>query len=149
MLKFSKLCEVKSPNRGTPGSAGIDFFVPTKFNDGKPFLLHPGKDILIPTGIKANIPSGFALIGFNKSGISIKKKLRVGANLVDEDYAGEIHIHLFNDNEFSVEINPDEKILQFVLIPINYAKIQEVPIDELFVDKYTERGAGWMGSTNK
>ena len=146
-LKFSKVREVKSPNRGTPGSAGIDFFVPSDFNDGNTFLLHPGKDVLIPGGVHCNIPEGYALIAFNKSGVATKKKLDIAAAVCDSDYCGEIHIHLFNFGEFTAEINPGDKITQFLLIPIDHRLPVEVPFEELYKNKESERGAGGFGST--
>lgn len=149
VLKFSKVCEVKSPCRGTPGSAGIDFFIPAGFNEGNPFLLHPGKDIVIPTGIHVNVPEGYAFIAHNKSGVAIKKKLRLGADTVDSDYCGQIHIHIFNDGEYTQELSPGEKIAQFLLIPVNHCLVEETDFSNLYKEKNSERGSGWMGSTNK
>ena len=148
MLKFSKVREVKSPNRGTPGSAGIDFYVPEKFNDGKPFILHQGKDILIPSGVHCNIPEGYALLGVDKSGIATKKRLTLLAKLIDEDYCGEIHIHLMNLGEYSQEILPGMKIAQFVLLPVDSRLPVEIPFEELYRNTTSERGAGGFGSTN-
>lgn len=147
-LQFSRTRDVKLPNRGTSGSAGIDFYIPNDWNEGKPYIIHPNKDVLIPTGIFANIPEGYALIGYNKSGVSVKKKLRVGANVVDSDYQGEIHIHLFNDGEYSTTINPGDKILQFLLMPVDHQIPQEVPFETLYKEK-SERGDGWQGSTGE
>ena len=31
-MKYTKTKEVRSPNRGTPGSAGIDFYIPTGYD---------------------------------------------------------------------------------------------------------------------
>lgn len=148
MLKFSKVREVKTPNRGTPGSAGIDFYVPTDFNDGNAFLLHPGKDILIPSGIHCNIPEGFALLGVDKSGIATRKQLTLLAKLIDEDYEGEIHIHLMNVGEYTQEILPDMKIAQFVLLPVDSRLPVEVSFEELYLNSTSERGTGGFGSTN-
>ena len=65
-LTFSKVRDVKSPERGTTSSAGIDFFVP---NDFPETIVGPHCDVLIPSGIRARIPNGFMLIGENKSGV--------------------------------------------------------------------------------
>lgn len=80
-LKFSKVREVKSPSVGSSGSAGIDFFIPEDF-DSK--TMNIGDSILIPAGIKLNIPENSALIAFNKSGIATKKGLSVGACVGEE-----------------------------------------------------------------
>lgn len=146
-FKFAKIRNVKSPTRGTKLSAGIDFFIPEDWNDHKPYVIGPGEDVLIPSGIKAKVPEGYALIAFNKSGIATKQKLIVGACVVDEDYQGEIHIHLINTSKtMGVTIGPGMKITQFILIPVDYAMPEEVDLDDLYVEA-TARGEGGFGST--
>ena len=160
-MKFLKVRNVKSPIRGTSRSAGIDFFVPDEWNDGQPYSIPPGGRVLIPSGIKVNVIDGHALIAFNKSGIATKKGIVVGAEVVDEDYQGEIHLHIINTNQpmetFGdsayaldtgyVDIIPGEKLMQFILLPVNYSMPEEVEtIDDLY-DGVTERGEGGFGST--
>ena len=141
-MKISKVRPVKTPTRGTPESAGIDFFVPT----GIIAKLSPGQSCLIPSGIKANVPTGHVLIAFNKSGIAVKKNLYVGACVVDEDYQGEIHINLTNVGEVAAEIHAGEKIIQFILLPVFYDTIEEVELENLY-EETTARGEGGFGST--
>ena len=141
-MKISKVRKVKTPVRGTLESAGIDFFVP----DGIHARLEPGDSCLLASGIKANVPSGYALVAFNKSGVAVKKQLYVGACVVDEDYQGEIHINLNNVGKSSVEINPGEKIIQFILLPVFYDTIEEVDLKNLY-EEISERGEGGFGST--
>ena len=91
-MKLSKIRNVKTPTRGTTGSAGIDFYVPDDYPSSL-CTIEPGDRFFIPSGIKANVPDGFALIAMNKSGVAMKKGLMVGACVVDSDYQGEIHLH--------------------------------------------------------
>lgn len=65
-MKISKIKDVKTPERGTARSAGIDFFVP---NDFEETVLCAGKHIKIDSGIRAEIPTGYMLCAFNKSGV--------------------------------------------------------------------------------
>ena len=141
-MKISKIRDVKTPARGTSQSAGIDFFVPSGVRE----TLGPGRSCLIPSGIKANVPENHALIAFNKSGVAVKKNLHVGACVVDEDYQGEIHINLTNVGNETVQIEPGEKIIQFVLVPISYREVFLVEEEDLF-ESSTERGSGGFGST--
>lgn len=163
ILKFSKVRDVKSPVRGTPKSAGIDFFIP---NDFEPTFVYAGYDCLIPSGIVASIPEGYMLMGADKSGVSTSRQACINANrtpkpdayecptiigakIVDEDYQGEIHIHIINSGLHPIRINPGQKISQFILVPVNYCALEEVePVDDLF-DSVSERGAGALGSTDK
>jgi dUTP pyrophosphatase len=144
-LRFSKVREVKTPQRGTPGSAGVDFFVPEGvINDITTIGAHMSKSI--PSGIRADVPEGFALVAFNKSGIALKKNLIVGACVVDSDYQGEIHLHVMNVGGQPACIQPGEKLVQFLLLPVNHCSLEEVQDDELFQET-TVRGDGAFGST--
>lgn len=157
-MKIAKLRDVKTPERGTEKSAGIDFFVP---NDFRTKLLPPGCDMLIPSGIKAKIPEGYMLMAADKSGVVTSKQaaeaagrtpkptayttiITLGAKIVDEDYQGEIHIHLVNVGSEAVFIKPNTKIAQFILVPVSYENVEIVPENELFTEE-TERGEGGFG----
>jgi dUTP pyrophosphatase len=151
-LKFTKVRDVKSPTRAHPSDCAIDFYVP---NDFQAVRMEIGHDILIPSGIKVRIPDGFCLLASNKSGIATKKGLVVGAELIDTEYLGEIHIHLAKvtrsrdtslDNDI---IKPGDKIVQFILMPINYAQPLEISNEEYDALGETERNAGGFGSTGQ
>lgn len=161
-LKFSKVRDVKSPERGTAKSAGIDFFVPNSFF---PTQLQPHEDLLIPSGIRVHIPEGFMLLGADKSGVSTSKQAVVdtgrkpkdgafmsptviGAKIIDEDFQGELHIHIINLGKFPIHIKPGMKISQFILVPVDYCVLEETPDDQLFIEA-SERGSGCFGSTNE
>ena len=142
-MKIAKIRDVQTPVRGTAFSAGIDFFVP---NDFDPIDLLPGEDVKIPSGIKTKINQGYALIAFNKSGVATKQRLQVGACVVDEDYQGEIHLHVFNSSNSIIRIVPGQKLVQFILVPVSYADPVLVSEEYLFPEE-TDRGQGGFGST--
>lgn len=177
MIKFLLVRDVKAPKRNTskedkPGDAGFDFFVPEKNdmliadlikqNSGtynaswhfteNGFILKPGADIQIPSGVKALIPWNEALMGKNKSGQATKKKLRKGAQVVDASYQGEIFLHLFNDGKDDVNILFGEKIIQLVPVYIDCDEpeiytINDISAEEFYSNHNSERGAGAKGST--
>lgn len=158
-MKYSKVRDVKSPERGTGKAAGIDFFIPEDFED---VMVLPKSDCLIPSGILMAIPEGYMLMAADKSGVVTSKSaqvrawgkpkkdtdtcLIVGAKIVDEDYQGEIHIHVINVGRESVILRPGMKIAQFILVPVSYEGLEEVPENELFAE-VSERGEGGFGST--
>ena len=144
-MKIAKVRPVKTPTRGTVGSAGIDFYVPDDYPENL-CSVQPNERFFIPSGIKANVPEGYALIAMNKSGVALKKGLLVGACVVDSDYQGEIHLHLVNTSRKEVTIEPGEKLTQFLLIPVNHCAVNEVSEEDLFEDT-TTRGSGGFGST--
>ena len=84
----------------------------------------------------------------NKSGIATKKGLSVGACVIDEDYQGEIHIHLTNISNNSTTIEGGDKIVQCLILPINYEGVEIVESeDQMWNGEVTERGSGGFGST--
>lgn len=163
-MKVLKVRNVKTPTRGTSKSAGIDFYVPSDF---QPTVLHPHCDILIPSGIKSSFGENLMLMAAEKSGVATSTPAVVasgrqpkedgyysptvlGAKIVDEDYQGEIHIHIINLGNQDITIMPDKKIAQFILVPVVYDGIEEVTSeDELFSGITTERGEGGFGSTGE
>ena len=162
-LRITKIRKVRTPEYGTSSSAGIDFFVPEDLQ--RNLYIGPKSDILIPSGIKADIPDGYMLVFKNKSGIATSQgamlcagkkpkatqpvsSLIIGACVVDSDYQGEMHIHLINVGCQEVHIKPGMKIAQAVLVPVEHANIIEVLEEDLF-SEVSERGEGAFGSTNK
>ena len=109
--------------------------------------LEPNARTLIPSGIKANIPFGWALIFFNKSGISVKKGLMAVGCVIDSGYQGEMHISLVNASNQTVEIKAGEKIIQGILLPVGTVDVDIVNIDDLY-QNISSRGDGGFGSTN-
>lgn len=161
-MKILKTLSVKTPTRGTKVAAGIDFFVPDctpefmeafqiKNPDVKMELdritLKPHQRVNIPSGIKAEVPEGYALIAYNKSGVSLKYGLDVGATVVDEDYQGVIHLSLVNTSDKPVIIEYGQKIVQFILIPMFYDTVEEVTNEEELFTRDSNRGEGGFGST--
>ena len=142
-LKFIKTKEVKSPVRGHETDAGIDFFIPEDFES---ITLQPNEDVLIDAGIKVIVPKGFALIFKEKSGVATKKKLTIGACVVDSDYRGVVHLHLFNNGRNEVTLEPGDKITQGILVPIALGTPTEISEEE-YNSYDTERGEGGFGST--
>jgi dUTP pyrophosphatase len=138
-LKFQKLSEnAITPVRGTIGSSGLDVFSPVDIT-----VLKRG-DVLLPLDLRFEIPFGWDLSVYNKSGIATKKKLTKGAELIDSDYRGTVHIHLFNNSDVDVEIKRGDKISQLVMRQVWMGDLEE---DDIAVD--TERGDGGFGSTDK
>ena len=72
--------------------------------------------------------------------------LFVGACVVDEDYQGEIHLHVANVGSKQTTVSPGEKLVQLVLIPVFYDIIEVTELEDLF-EKETTRGTGGFGST--
>lgn len=139
-IKFEKTnVNAIIPQRGTPKSSGIDFFSPVSV------VIKARQDALIPLALKCILPRGYDLVVHDKSGVSTKKKLKVGAKVIDNDYRGIIHVHLFNLSDQDVMVVPGDKIAQGILRKVEYADCIEV--DEGTITDDTQRGSGGFGST--
>ena len=82
----------KLPTYATNGSAAMDIYSPAEYT------IAPGECIIIPTGLKVNLPIGYALLIQPRSGMSRKTKLRVAntPGLIDSDYHEEIGVIVEN-----------------------------------------------------
>jgi len=163
-MNFSKIRNVKSPSRANPTDAGIDMFVPELSvdflkdfkdlnNDSETFVttdgilaVVPNGRIRIPAGTKWDIPAGFAMMGFNKSGVSYKKGLNLMSQVIDSGYQGELILNFRNLNDYIVEIAPNEKIVQFILMPIGITELIETPLKDLYKEE-SSRSDGGFGSS--
>jgi dUTP pyrophosphatase len=143
-MKITKIKDVKTPTRANTNDAGVDFFIPNDYT-GKTDL-SPGESCFIPSGIKVNVPKGYALIAFNKSGVATKKGLHVGACVVDCGYQGELHINLTNVSAEYQTIAAGDKIVQFVLLPLGDPTIELVEENNLY-ESVSTRGEGGFGSS--
>lgn len=72
--------------------AGMDIYSPNEYT------IAPGETIIIPTGIKAAIPEGYAILIQPRSGQSAKTKLRIAntPGLIDSGYRDEIGVIVEN-----------------------------------------------------
>lgn len=114
--------------------------------------VRPNARVLIPSGIRALItPRASMLQAANKSGVSTKKGLIFGAEIVDSPYTGEIHISVINTSVSEVLINANEKLVQFIHVPIYDTEPEEIP-QELYAsiaENWGTRGDGAFGSSDK
>lgn len=127
-------------------------------------VLMPHDRILIPSGIYVNFNKeseflssvlgitdssfGLSLNANNKSGVASKKGLSFLAAVVDQDYQHEIHINVVNTSNYPVIIREDEKLIQFLLQPVFFNKLEEVELSHLY-DSSSERIGGFGSTDNK
>lgn len=167
-IAFTRVRDVKAPNRGNEHDAGVDFYIPSptpdfiedfqKKNKICPnVIVRANGEITIPAHSRVLIPSGIkvwigdkssALVAMNKSGVATKTGLIVGACVVDADYTGEVHLSVINTTGNRMYINCGEKLVQFLHLPVILSSFVEIPSESY--DKITsdsDRGAGGFGST--
>jgi dUTP pyrophosphatase len=134
------------PAYATPGSAGLDL----RACIDAPIELAPGGTTLVPTGIAIHIADpGYAAMILPRSGLGHKHGIVLGnlVGLIDSDYQGELMVSVWNRNAVgssSFAINPQERIAQLVIVPV-----QQVTFAEVAEFDASDRGAGGFGSTGR
>lgn len=105
-----------------------------------------GKSAEIDTGLAFEIPQGWALELYSRSGHGFKKGWRLanGTGIIDWDYRGNVIIKLVSDREPIEGIKVGDRIAQGKLVPS--PRVDFVVVDEL---SKTERGVGGFGSTGQ
>lgn len=113
--------------------------------------LRPGSRALIPSGIHvAILEDESAFIAFNKSGLAANKGIVVTAQVVDKDYTGEMHLGIHNCSDSYVEFYPDDKVAQFIHVPIILSDMKEVDEETYaMLTEASDRKDGGFGSTDK
>lgn len=143
-IKFQRIRPVTIPTRSYNNDAGLDFYIP-KDTDMDLLSIWPGENTKIPSGIIIDIPPGWVGIFLDRSSIANDHGLLVGAKVIDSGYKGELNICLHNVGSTLVELSPDQKVVQLVLIPIATPLLEEV---ETVIHNQGERGNNGFGSTN-
>lgn len=129
----------KMPSRANKGDAGLDFYSPIYFK------IPPRSDYLLPLDVKVEFPLGYVLIFCEKSGVATKKKIDILAKVIDSEYRGVVHAHLYNNSDEYVFFDKGDKVVQGVLFPCWTG----IPNKVEKVNDNTDRGSGGFGSTGK
>ena len=133
-------CGIDVPKRATKGSAGYDFFAPIEFT------LEPGQTIKIPTGIRCEMNEGWVMMGFPRSGLGSKYRMRLSNTvcILDEDYfysdnEGHIFIKVVNEGDKTMTVKAGDGFAQGIFI--QYGITED--------DNATDKRNGGFGSTTK
>ena len=65
-MLYAKTSNVLNPKGNRKADSGIDFFVPTDWNDGKPYVIRIGEQVNIPLDVKTRFKNNQSLIFLNK-----------------------------------------------------------------------------------
>ena len=115
-------------------------------NVAEPLVLKPMQRVLVPTGLRIELPFGCEAQIRPRSGLALKHGITVlnSPGTIDADYRGEIQVLLVNLSDLPFEIKQGERIAQMVVA--RYERVQWVEVTEL---SDTQRGEGGFGHTGK
>ena len=128
------------PTYATDGSACFDIYSTdsSEVNNSQVFS----------TGIAFEIPKGYVMLVFSRSGHGFNKDVRLAncVGVIDSDYRGELKVKLTNDNPdkllVPLDVKTGDRIAQAMLL--QYDKVEFEEVDDL---TETARGVGGFGHT--
>lgn len=135
--------DVELPFYATDGASGADIRAAIQEN----IILKAGNSILIPTGLKFEIPEGYEIQVRPRSGLAFKHQITVlnTPATIDSDYRGELKVILINHSKTDFVIEPKMRIAQIVFAPVTRARFCKK--EKLLAN--TQRGEGGFGHTGK
>lgn len=141
-VKFTKTHHnAKIPTYGTSGAACFDFYATESAS-----IPAMTTSELLDTGIAFEIPEGHVMLAFSRSGHGFKNGIRLcnSVGVIDSDYRDSVKVKLVNDSNMPFFIEPGDRILQAMIIPV--PSVELIEVDTL---GETARGTGGLGSTGR
>lgn len=130
------------PAYATALSAGMDL----RASLDEPMTVAPGQRVLVPTGLRVELPEGYEMQLRPRSGLALRYGITLlnSPGTIDADYRGEIGVILINLSDDTFVINPGERICQMVVAA--HARVEWSVTDAL---SDTERGDGGFGHSGR
>jgi len=102
--------------------------------------------VLIPTGFRIAVPTGYEVQIRPRSGLALRNGITLpnSPGTIDSDYRGEVKIIMTNLSDKDFIVNDGDRIAQMVIAPVIKAEFE-------FTDKLqtTGRGEGGFGHTGR
>ena len=107
-------------------------------------VLKPGRRVLIPTGLRINLPAGTVGCVCPRSGLAAKHGITVlnAPGVIDPGYTGEIFVNLINFGPYTHTVHSGDRIAQLIIhntVDVDWQRIVEL--------EETQRGHNGHGST--
>ncbi len=98
------------------------------------------------TGLSVEVPPGYAMMIYSRSGHGFKNNMRLAncVAVIDQGYHGQIKVKLTHDRCIAYQPRRGDRIAQAMLIPVPLVTFEEVT--EL---SDSERGDGGFGSSGR
>lgn len=140
--------QIALPAYETPGAAGADLRVNMQPEDrAQGLTLYPLQRLVLPTGLRVEIPQGYEMQIRPRSGLALKHGISLPntPGTIDSDYRGPLGVLLINLGREPYTIHHGDRIAQAIIAPVIQARY-ELTEEEL---GQTQRGTGGFGSTGK
>ncbi|HGG63803.1 MAG TPA: dUTP diphosphatase [Rhodobacteraceae bacterium] len=134
------------PSYETAGAAGADLRANFPEGERGGLVIEAGARVLVPTGLRLEIPQGYEVQIRPRSGLALKHGITLpnSPGTIDSDYRGPLGVILLNAGDQPFTVNHGDRIAQMVVAPVVQARFELV--SEL---GETVRGEGGFGSTGR
>lgn len=132
------------PDYQTAGAAGADVCANLVAADrAAGLVVAPGAVVLIPTGLRMQIPVGFEVQIRPRSGLALSHGIMLpnSPGTIDSDYRGSVGVIVLNAGAMPFVVTHGMRIAQMVVAPVVQALFRLGSLSE------TDRAAGGFGST--
>lgn len=128
------------PQKASEGAACYDVYAT------EAHTIYPGARELVGTGVYVEVPSGYVLKLYPRSGLSLRGlTLANCTGIIDSDYRGEIKAIILNTSNDIRHIDMGDRIAQFMVERVeDYTFTLVQNLEDLSL---TKRGDGGFGST--
>ena len=136
-LKIKKIYpDAQLPTYGRVGDAGMDLY---SYEEKE---LMPGERYTFKIGVAVEIPAGYVMLIWDRSGLPIKHGLTTLAGVIDSNFRGEIGVCLLNTGQEKHLVHKNDRIAQFLV-----QKVEPLDIVEANELSITDRGENWQASS--
>jgi dUTP pyrophosphatase len=142
VVRLAHGADLALPESASTGAAGVDLRAAVTSE----LTLAPGARVLVPCGIRLEIPPGFEGQVRPRSGLAIRHGLTLlnSPGTIDSDYRGEVQVILANLGAEPFVVRRGDRIAQLVV-----ARVERASFVESAALGETPRGAGGFGSTGR
>ncbi len=140
-LSYTNGSDLKDPEYAYESDSGFDL------RSTEELWVQANSRLLVPTGLRFDIPDGYEIQVRSKSGLALNQGLMVlnSPGTVDSGYQGEVKVIIFNTTNERIKIEKGQKIAQAVLCPVVNGKwVNLVKVEEI---KEKDRNSNGFGST--
>lgn len=139
------VAKLKAPAYATDGSGCMDIYAIESNVVGL-----TNQTRVFRTGLIPEVPDGWVLLLFSRSGHGFKHDIRLAncVGVIDSDYRGELKVKLTADNCGHFTVYEGDAIVQGLLVEAHRWEVQLI-LDQSIQLTETKRGTGGFGSTDR
>lgn len=125
---FRMYPDVKIPERATEGAAAFDIRAYIRPEKPPYTYIQPGERVLLDTGLILDIPEGYHVKMYARSGLSFTTGLIMtnSVGIIDSDYVHELRVSVTNIDSTQVTVKKFDRVAQAMLVKNEQYELREI-----------------------